>query len=156
MSKLLNTLKACSGARVRELDEVCGLGMRRLERMLEYLEFEGLISFLSEADDGERVVLTAEGKKVAEKMEQNEMQTDSNFDCLSDENQEKLSEILDKLLDDWKGKAEYFDDPGDIPEHGRLHCFDFSAQPIHHPGHAFFKDAYGYRYGGCFKGRFRW
>lgn len=150
--KLLKTLKACSGARVRELADLSGLGMRRLERMLEYLEYEGLIAFLSETDDDERIALTTEGRKAAEKIEQNDTQTENMFDCLSEEDREKLSEILDRLLADWKGKVDDLNDPDDFPERRRFHCFDFSAGPMYHPGNAFFKGTFGYRSGGFFEG----
>lgn len=96
--KILTLLQSKPGISEKELAELSGIRRSRLARWLERLEYEGLVEFDPKDGGDAKVSLTRAGAKEAEKVERSRAEAESLFDCLPDEDREKLSDILDRLL----------------------------------------------------------
>lgn len=126
--KILTLLKARPGIGEKELADLSGIRRSRLAGWLERLEYEGLVE-LDPADGGDaEVSLTKAGAKEAERIERGRARAESLFDCLPDEDREKLSDILDRLF--VRLKEETGGDDGDLDdllERRRRSRFDFGV-----------------------------
>lgn len=124
--KIFPLLKSKPGIGEKELAELSGIRRSRLAGWLERLEYEGLVE-LDPGDGGDaEVSLTKAGAKEAERIERGRAKTEGLFDCLSAEDREKLSDILDRLF--VRLKEETGGDDGDLAdllERRRRDRFDF-------------------------------
>ncbi len=120
--KILTLLKSRPGIGEKELADLSGIRRNRLARWLNRLGYEGLVE---SGDGGAEVGLTKAGAKEAEKIERGRAKTESLFDCLTAEDREKLSDILDRLSTRLKEETdEDGEDFDDLPECRRFGRFD--------------------------------
>ncbi len=112
---ILTLLKYNTQIGEKALAEMLGTGVDRLDRWLEQMEREGLVSIAPE-EGGlmMEVSLTRFGAREADRIEKANEKTERLLDCLSEEERARLSELLDKLLA--KLKKELEDEDGDEEE----------------------------------------
>lgn len=135
--KILTLLKSRPGISEKELADLSGIRRSRLASWLERLEYEGLVELDSRDGDDAKVILTKAGAKEAGKIERSRAKAESLFDCLPDEDREKLSDILDRLLSKLKEETgedgEELDDLAELRRRhhfgGRIPCPDLHAFP---------------------------
>lgn len=123
--KILTLLKSRPEISEKELADLLGIRWNRLTKWLARLEYEGLVELGARDGGGAEVSLTKSGAKEAEKIERGCAKAESMFDCLPDEDREKLSDILDRLsarLQEETGEDDETLD--DLPELRRWDRFD--------------------------------
>lgn len=145
--RILSLLKMKPEISQKELSYLLDMRSQSLGELLAKLERNGLITRTpSEAD--RRVMdikLTEEGEKAAGQSEQHQFEEINFFDCLTDDEQIKLGEYLDKIINELKKRL----GEDDIFEH------DFGA-PWLERGHRpppFAREMFEKFYGSC-EGRF--
>lgn len=96
--KILACIKSGQPITEKALADQCGVSPMRLKKWLKIMEYEGLIELADKGDNMREVTLTEIGNKKAEKIEKRRAKAESMFECLSEEDRRKLSNILDQLL----------------------------------------------------------
>ncbi|MDO5117438.1 MAG: MarR family transcriptional regulator [Eggerthellaceae bacterium] len=98
VGSLLRALDAEKAVTRDELIEHFGFSRKHLKNIVKKAEKSGLVAIV-EADEGYAVTLTAEGADVLAKREEaNVAAADKLFAALSDEEQEQLGALLDKIV----------------------------------------------------------
>ena len=88
----------------RQLTELAGVRSASLSEILSKLEHRGLIERSKNADDKRNidVKLTDAGKNAVAASQESRLKNEKElFSCLTDDEIDNLSEILDKLINHW-------------------------------------------------------
>ncbi|MDQ0362032.1 MarR family winged helix-turn-helix transcriptional regulator [Breznakia pachnodae] len=125
----------------KELTYLLGIRQQSLNELLNKLEKNGFVKRVPSADDKRvmMVILTEKGKEE----QSNEMDYESIFDCLDEDEKEKFSEYLDRMiealgsqiefdeeeLENWENLRNSFMEGGEFPHRGPHRHF-FGGGPM--------------------------
>ncbi|MBE6831002.1 MarR family transcriptional regulator [Clostridium sp. KNHs216] len=105
--RVLKLLKMKPEITQKELSDLMDMRPQSLGDLLKKLEQKGYITRTPSEDDKRVMIirLTEKGKN-AEIQDDRQLGFETLFDCLSEEEQTKLGEYLERIIDDWRGDNE--------------------------------------------------
>ncbi|MDR1070316.1 MAG: MarR family transcriptional regulator [Gracilibacteraceae bacterium] len=101
--RVLKLLKLKPEITQRELSDLLDMRSQSLGDLLKKLEKKGYITRTPSENDRRAMIIRLTEKGANEEMGNEKLGFDSLFDCLSAEEQVRLSEYLQRLIDDWRG-----------------------------------------------------